>query len=195
MILMTKNNARASARCGAPSGPRAGAPRAGRGLALLLVLALSLAALAGCAKRGAIERPDWVRQYETHMEGVRVLPLDASAQPYAALDEDSVPGQILAVLGLKNPAAKEGGSLDYAGEMPYTADVLIFCGGQETEAELRKAVEAELREHARFWEGVPAVREGRLVFLPASFSAEGAEQSEENWEYVAERVHELAHHH
>ena len=80
-------------------------------------------------------------------------------------------GSMADMIGLTNVFENEGSSmvqLDYEQALDYDPD-LVLCVGATSAEEHQKLMETAFAENEEYWNSIPAIADGRVLYLPVSY--------------------------
>lgn len=80
-------------------------------------------------------------------------------------------GSMADMIGLTNVFENEGSSmvqLDYEQALDYDPD-LVLCVGATSAEEHQKLMETAFAENEEYWDSIPAIADGRVLYLPVSY--------------------------
>ena len=103
--------------------------------------------------------------------GKSVMILQSGGGAHYIQTAEATLGSMADMIGLENVYENESSSmvqLDYEQALDYDPD-LVLCVGATGAQEHKEMMEADFAENEAYWYGIPAIAEGNIIYLPATY--------------------------
>ena len=103
--------------------------------------------------------------------GKSVMVLQSSGDAHYIQTENGTLGSMAAMIGLENVYTNDQSSmvqLDYEQALDYDPDIVMCVGAEDAEGH-KELMEKAFAENPEYWNSIPAIAEGRVLYLPVSY--------------------------
>lgn len=106
------------------------------------------------------------------LEGKTVMVLQSSPPTHYIQTSDGTLGSMAEMIGLTNVYENDASSmvqLDYETALSYNPDLVLCVGMSETGEGHRELMEADFANNPEYWNSIPAIANGDVLYLPVRF--------------------------
>lgn len=106
------------------------------------------------------------------LEGKTVMVLQSSPPSHYIQTSDGTLGSMAEMIGLTNVYENDASSmvqLDYETALSYNPDLVLCVGMSETGEGHRELMEADFANNPEYWNSIPAIANGDVLYLPVRF--------------------------
>ena len=106
------------------------------------------------------------------LEGKTVMVLQSSPPAHYIQTSDGTLGSMAEMIGLTNVYENDASSmvqLDYETALSYNPDLVLCVGMSETGEGHRELMEADFANNPEYWNSIPAIANGDVIYLPVRF--------------------------
>ncbi|HIS02353.1 MAG TPA: ABC transporter substrate-binding protein [Candidatus Pullichristensenella avicola] len=106
------------------------------------------------------------------LEGKTVMVLQSSPPAHYIQTSDGTLGSMAEMIGLTNVYENDASSmvqLDYETALSYNPDLVLCVGMSETGEGHRELMEADFANNPEYWNSIPAIANGDVLYLPVRF--------------------------
>lgn len=103
--------------------------------------------------------------------GITIMALQSGGGAHYIQTNEATLGSMADMIGLENVYENEESSmvqLDYEQALDYDPDLVLCVGGTDATSH-KEMMEADFAENLAYWSSIPAVEEGRVIYLPVSY--------------------------
>ena len=104
-------------------------------------------------------------------DGKTVMVLQSSGDAHYIQTENGTLGSMAAMIGFENVYTNDQSSmvqLDYEQALDYDPDIVMCVGAEDAEGH-KELMEKAFAENPEYWNSIPAIAEGRVLYLPVSY--------------------------
>ena len=97
--------------------------------------------------------------------------LQSSGDAHYIQTENGTLGSMAAMIGFENVYTNDQSSmvqLDYEQALDYDPDIVMCVGAEDAEGH-KELMEKAFAENPEYWNSIPAIAEGRVLYLPVSY--------------------------
>ncbi|MDO4799403.1 MAG: ABC transporter substrate-binding protein [Bacillota bacterium] len=134
-----------------------------------------------------------VKKSQEAFKGLKVMVLTSGGDRHFIQTKGGTLGSMLDMLGFENVFENEGNSmvqLDREQALSYDPDYVVAVGGTTPE-EHKEMMEKVFAEHPDYWNAIPAIKEGKVLYLGIEYIANTGTHVVEHIEKLVDLMYQL----